>query len=386
MLIFLAVTALLIGALHLWLHHALLSATSLGPRATRLGRIALAALWAAAIASLAVGIHIPMSWGRPIGYAGGIWFAVLFYLVPALALIAVVALLARATRVDARRILVARRAATALAVVGVLAVCGWGTWNAHQLTVRETRIAVPGLPPGFDGTRIALVADLHLGPALGEEFARGVTELVNEQEPDLILVGGDLIDGTIAKVGPATIPLSALRASLGVHVVSGNHEYYADDADAWLDHFATLGMNPLRNQRIELERGDDILDLAGVNDYDAPAPRPADLDAALAGRDTGRTLLLLAHQPRHINAAAAAGVDVQFSGHTHGGQLWPFGYLVALTQDVAITGLDRLASGAEGNGDARGTQIYTTSGAGAWGPPVRVGTTPEIVIIELVRE
>ncbi|MBD8507617.1 metallophosphoesterase [Hoyosella sp. G463] len=386
MLLFLAITALFIGAIHLWLHHALVSAARLGPRARRLGQITLAILWAAAIASLAVGIHIPMSWGRPIGYLGGIWFAVLFYLVPALVLISVVALLARAIRMDASRILGARRAATALVVVAVLAVCGWGTWNAHQLTVREARIAVPGLPPGFDGARIALVADLHLGPALGEEFARKATELVNEQDPDLILVGGDLIDGTIAQVGPATMPLAALRAPLGVHVVSGNHEYYADDADAWLDYFAGLGMNPLRNQRIELQREGDTIDLAGVNDYDAPAPRPADLDEALGGRDTERTLLLLAHQPRHINAAAEAGVDVQFSGHTHGGQLWPFGYLVALTQDVAITGLDMLASDAQGRGAERGTQIYTTSGAGAWGPPVRIGTTPEIVIIELVRE
>ena len=183
------------------------------------------------------------------------------------------------------------------------------------------------------------------------------------------------MDGTVAKVAPDLAPLANLRAPDGIFGVSGNHEFYADDGGKWLDVWETLGITTLRNSRTSIQHGGDTIDVVGIHDYTSPAPYEPNLTAALAGRDPNTFALLLAHEPRQAIEASEMGIDLQLSGHTHGGQMWPLRYLVPL-QQPSVQGLDRVGN----------TVLYTTRGAGAWGPPVRVGAPPEITVLELVRE
>jgi uncharacterized protein len=170
-------------------------------------------------------------------------------------------------------------------------------------------------------------------------------------------------------------PLADLVSDQGVFFVTGNHEYFVD-TDAWLRHLPTLGVDVLRNERVAIRRGSASFDLAGIDDRTAAFSglpgHGADLDAALDGRDDETPVVLLAHQPFMVEQARAAGVDLQLSGHTHGGQLWPFDYVISLDQP-SVEGLSRY-------GD---TQLYVTSGAGYWGPPMRVGARPEVTVVEL---
>jgi hypothetical protein len=183
---------------------------------------------------------------------------------------------------------------------------------------------------------------------------------------------GDLVDGTVAHLGEAMAPLSRLRAPLGVFAVTGNHEYYSG-VDAWVRALRSGGIRVLRNQRVRLDGG---LDLCGVDDWSARRhgfQGGYDLDAALRGRDRDVPAVLLAHQPRGVEAAVEGGVALQLSGHTHGGQLWPFQALVAFTQPFVV-GLHPVGQG----------HIFVSRGAGFWGPPMRVGAPPELARIALV--
>jgi predicted MPP superfamily phosphohydrolase len=170
-------------------------------------------------------------------------------------------------------------------------------------------------------------------------------------------------------------PLADLVSEQGVFFVTGNHEYFVDTR-GWMRHLPTLGVDVLRNERVAIRRGDASFDLAGIDDRTAASSgvpgHGADLDAALDGRDDSTPVVLLAHQPVQVEQARAAGVDLQLSGHTHGGQLWPFDYAIRLDQP-AVEGLSR-------HGD---TQLYVTSGAGYWGPPMRIGARPEVTVVEL---
>ncbi|GAB3826483.1 hypothetical protein GCM10027610_008210 [Dactylosporangium cerinum] len=179
---------------------------------------------------------------------------------------------------------------------------------------------------------------------------------------------GDLVDGTVDDLGPAVEPLRGLRSRRGVYFVTGNHEYFSGHED-WIEHVGALGLRVLRNARVEI----DGLDLAGVNDATGGSVGdPPDYDLALAGRDPARPVVLLAHQPVQAHEAAKRGVDLQLSGHTHGGQLWPFHYVTRISQPV-ISGL----------GEVGGMPVYVTNGAGFWGPPVRVGAAPDVTLVEL---
>jgi predicted MPP superfamily phosphohydrolase len=185
---------------------------------------------------------------------------------------------------------------------------------------------------------------------------------------DLVAVVGDLVDGSVAELGPAAEPLADLRSRFGSFFVTGNHEYFSG-YEEWIAEVDDLGLRVLQNERVEIEG----LDLAGVNDVTGGEYRHGpDFTKALGDRDTGRPVVLLAHQPVQVTEAAKHGVDLQLSGHTHGGQIQPFGALVRLEQPV-VSGLDTVD----------GTQIYVTNGAGFWGPPVRVGAPPQISVVEL---
>ncbi|WP_254781472.1 metallophosphoesterase [Modestobacter sp. DSM 44400] len=208
----------------------------------------------------------------------------------------------------------------------------------------------------------------------GRRFER-VVETVNAQRPDVVAIVGDLVDGEVDELREDVAPLADLVSEQGVFFVTGNHEYFVDTR-AWLRHLPTLGVDVLRNERVPIRRGGASFDLAGIDDRTAARSgvpgHGADLDAALDGRDDAVPVVLLAHQPLQVEQARAAGVDGQLSGHTHGGQLWPFDYAVRLDQPVV-----------EGWSQQGPTQLYVTAGAGYWGPPMRVGARPEVTVIEL---
>ncbi|NUP41907.1 MAG: metallophosphoesterase [Streptomyces sp.] len=267
-----------------------------------------------------------------------------------------------------RRLFVARTVAVGAAAVAAGTV-GYGTYTVLR-GPRLKRVTVPlaKLPRQAHGFRIAVVSDIHLGPILGRAHTRRIVETINRTSPDLVAVVGDLVDGSVEDLGPAAEPLRELRARHGSYFVTGNHEYFSGAAQ-WVDHVRELGLRPLENQRTELGG----FDLAGVNDIAGEDEgQGPDFKAALGDRDPARACVLLAHQPVVIHDAVDHGVDLQLSGHTHGGQMWPGNYVAELANPTAA-GLERY-------GD---TQLYVTRGAGAWGPPVRVGAPPDITVVEL---
>ncbi|MCF8589156.1 metallophosphoesterase [Gordonia liuliyuniae] len=360
-----------------WLHRRLVRATGLRGRWAAAADTVLIVFAVATTISFAVGDLFDPSWSRPIGFVGFTWAAVVFYLLLGTVLVALVSAVVRLARLVLRRRadgLPRRVIACASAVVAVaaLAITGYGLTEAASPRIVDEDAHIAGLPASFDGVRIAFVTDVHVGPARGEGFVRKVVDDVMAERPDLIVLGGDLTDGTVAKVGSALEPLRDLHAPLGVFGVSGNHEYYVDDGGAWLDQWETLGVRTLRNERVELRRGDGVVDLAGVYDATAPAPYEPDYAAALGGRDRSHPVILLAHQPIQAEDAAEYGADLQLSGHTHDGQMWPLTYLVGFEQPVTA-----------GWGDVDGIPVYVTRGTGAWGPPVRVLAPPEIALITL---
>ena len=274
-----------------------------------------------------------------------------------------------------RRVFLARGLAATAGVVA-LGTVGTGAYFANAAPVVErVPITLRGLDPALDGFRIVTFSDGHLSSTYGGRRFERLVEIVNAQQPDVVAIVGDLVDGSVEELREDVAPLADLVSEQGVFFVTGNHEYFVDTR-AWLRHLPTLGVDVLRNERVSLTRGAAAFDLAGIDDRTAAASgvpgHGADLDAALDGRNDATPVVLLAHQPYMVPLAAAAGVDLQLSGHTHGGQLWPFDYAIRLDQP-AVEGLSR----------HRDTQLYVTRGAGYWGPAVRVGARPEVTVVEL---
>lgn len=274
-------------------------------------------------------------------------------------------------RATSRRLFVARTVAAG----ATLAAAGTVAAGAYNLLSGPTlkRITVPlaKLPRTAHGYRIAVVSDIHLGTVLGRSHAERVVRTINSAQPDLVAIVGDLVDGTVEDLGPAAAPLRQLRSRNGSFFVTGNHEYFGD-AGAWVDHLRELGVHPLENARVEMPG----FDLAGVNDVRGEdSGEGPDFEKALGDRDTARASVLLAHQPVQIHESAEYGVDLQLSGHTHGGQIFPFHLVVALANPT-VAGLERY-------GD---TQLYVTRGAGSWGPPVRVGADPDVTVVQLASK
>ncbi|MDJ1639249.1 metallophosphoesterase [Streptomyces pakalii] len=267
-----------------------------------------------------------------------------------------------------RRLFVSRVVGGAAAAAG-LATVGYGTYGVLRgPSVQRITVPLARLPRAAHGFRIAVVSDIHIGPILGRAHTRRIVDTINATSPDLVAVVGDLVDGSVADLGSAAEPLSALRARHGSYFVTGNHEYFSG-AEQWIDHVRELGLVPLENARVEIEG----FDLAGVNDIAGETEgQGPDFGRALGDRDRGRAAVLMAHQPVVIHDAVEHGVDLQLSGHTHGGQLWPGNYLAELANPT-VAGLERY-------GD---TQLFVSRGAGAWGPPVRVGAPSDITVVEL---
>lgn len=272
-----------------------------------------------------------------------------------------------------------RRFVTGALPWGVLA--GGGLLTGYGITraftpaeVTETPIAIAKLPRTLDGLSIVQLTDIHVGPFIGRGFIDRLVEQANAQRPDVVVITGDLVDGDVARLGPAVAGLANLRARFGTYFVTGNHDYYSGDV-AWCRFLQSLGITVLRNRRVSIGDEGGTIDLVGVDDWSGSRRRRGtgyDLEAALAGRDPERAAVLLAHQPTNFEVAATRGVDLQISGHTHGGQLFPMTMLVGLRYTYT--------RGLYTHGDGR---IYVSRGCGFWGPPARVGSPPEIAKLVL---
>lgn len=268
---------------------------------------------------------------------------------------------------------------SALAVLlGALAATAWGAWNARRTAaVVDVEVPIAGLPDALHGFTIAQISDVHVGPTIRAPYVAAIVERVNRLEADLVAVTGDLVDGSVAELAEHVAPLAGLRSRHGSFFVTGNHEYYSG-AHGWIVELRRLGLRVLLNEHVVLEHAQAALVVAGVADHGAHHFDPrhrSDPAAALAGAPPQAALrLLLAHQPRSAPAAAAVGFDLQLSGHTHGGQFWPWNHFVRFQQPFTA-GLHRLA----------GLWVYVSRGTGYWGPPKRFGAPSEITRLRLVR-
>jgi predicted MPP superfamily phosphohydrolase len=252
-----------------------------------------------------------------------------------------------------------------------------GIFNARRTArVREVELPVQGLPAALHGFTIAQITDIHVGPTIKRPYVQAIVDAVNRLNADAVALTGDLVDGRVQDLAPDVAPLEQLRSRHGTFFVTGNHEYYSG-ADEWMAELQRLGLRVLMNEHVVLRHGEASLVLAGVADTSAHHFNPrhrSDPQRALHGAPVHAGVrVLLAHQPRSAMAAAQAGFDVQLSGHTHGGQYWPWNLFVPLQQPYTA-GLHRLQT----------LWVYVSRGTGYWGPPVRFGAPSEITRLRLV--
>ncbi|MDP3670970.1 MAG: metallophosphoesterase [Telluria sp.] len=252
-----------------------------------------------------------------------------------------------------------------------------GLVNARRVAkVVEVEVPIADLPAAFHGYSIVQISDIHVGPTIKRGYLNAIVTKVNALRPDAIAITGDLVDGSVHRLALHTAPLERLFAPDGTFFVTGNHEYYSG-AEEWIAEIRRLGLTVLMNQHVLCERDGEALMIAGVPDFMAHhfhESHRSDPHAAAAGAAANvRVRVLLAHQPRSAEAAADAGFDLQLSGHTHGGQFFPWNLFVPLQQPFTA-GLNRLSA----------LWVYTSRGTGYWGPPKRFGAPSEITRVRLV--
>ncbi|KGU56924.1 hypothetical protein NY99_06805 [Xanthomonas phaseoli pv. phaseoli] len=252
-------------------------------------------------------------------------------------------------------------------------------WNGSRLPeVRHVPLQIAQLPAELSGLRLVQLSDTHVSPLLDRSWLKRVVDQTNAENPDVIVITGDLIDGWVRNRESDIAPLAELRARNGVYASLGNHEYYFD-ADAWTSQFEKLGIHVLRNSRITIVHNERKLVLAATTDEAAPEFDHAGPAANLA---VGQTLpedvvVLLRHRPTGLNESQQLGVDLQLSGHTHGGMIRGLDQVIARANGGFVSGLYQVGT----------TQLYVSNGTGIWnGFPLRLGRPPEITVFEFSPE
>jgi predicted MPP superfamily phosphohydrolase len=383
-LLFFSIALSLVGAVHYYLWTRLVRDPGLSSGLHR----GLTALFIVLFLSVPAGLVLARMSGNGVGrllsWGSFIWLGVLFLL---LVVVGALDLFRGAAELGwhaferppsgdpGRRLFLSRLLAGAAAVItGGLGFASLRS-GLSPVVAREVRVRLGRLPSELDGTTIVQLSDVHVGPTLRREFIEQIVRTTNALSPDVIAITGDLVDGSVEALREHVEPLRDLRARYGVFFVTGNHEYYSG-ADEWCAELTRLGIRVLRNERVIIGSADASYDLAGVDDYHARQfgnGHGADLERATKGRDPSRELVLLAHQPLAVFEASERGVGLQLSGHTHGGQIWPWNWLVRLQQPV-VSGLARFGE----------TLIYVSNGTGYWGPPMRLGAPAEITKVVLL--
>jgi predicted MPP superfamily phosphohydrolase len=317
--------------------------------------------------------RFPRALARAIAWPASLWMGLAFLLLVQLlvtdALLGLASTAAQAAQAGSDPAGAAGGVRAAAVAFTALVAAGFGLRTAlGPPAARRVEIELARWPRALDGFRIAQISDVHLGPILGRPFAQHLARRIEALAPDLVAITGDLVDGDAALLADEVAPLASLRAPHGVFFVTGNHDHYSG-ASEWCDTLAALGIRALRNERVAIGAGPAGFDLVGVDDHrgDMLGAGGEDLERALAGRDPARPAVLLAHDPSTFKRACTRGIDLQLSGHTHGGQIWPFGWLVRVVIPF-VAGLYR-------RGDA---VLYVSRGTGFWGPPMRLGAPAEI--------
>ena len=375
---------LFVSATHYYIWARLVRDVALGPGWSRVG----------ALVVVSLGLSIPMAFVvgrlfvgpavRTTVWLAFVWLGIFFLLLMALGSVDILRLLgALVVRplgpgwVDPERRLFLARLVGGAVVCGVFGVTGIAIRSAlASPEVKRVSVSLSRLPRALSGLKVVQISDLHVSPTLGRAYVAGVVDKINAAQPDVVAITGDLVDGSVAALRHAVAPLRRIRARFGVFFVTGNHEYYAG-ADAWIAELSRMGIRVLHNACVEVGEGNATLYVAGIDDWTAHrfgSQHGADMAQALSGCDPSKEILLLAHQPKVIDEAAERGVGLVLSGHTHGGQIFPFGCFVRLQQPY-IAGLHRHG--------ASGTQIYVSRGTGYWGPPMRLRAPSEITLLEL---
>jgi uncharacterized protein len=372
--LFLSIVLAVLGGVHYYLWARLIRDISLPPAGQQALTLGLCVLYLSVPLSFFVR-RTGAAWSLPIVWVSSVWMGVFFLVLVVLlagdAGRAVVALAQRVSGAEPpdpdRRLALSRMFALGVAFVagglGLVAVRS----GLSRVALREIDVRLRRLPVSLDGTTIVQLSDVHVGPTIGRDFIEEVVASANAANPDVIAITGDLVDGSVEDLREHVAPLARLQARWGVYFVTGNHEYYSG-AEEWCAELERLGIRVLRNERVSIGEGDASFDLAGIDDAHAEP----DLARAVAGRDPSRELVLLAHQPRAVFEAVQHGVGLQLSGHTHGGQIWPWNFLVRLQQPV-VSGLKRFGE----------TLLYVSNGTGYWGPPMRLAAPAEITRVRL---
>lgn len=381
--VFVAVFSSVVGGLHYYLWARLVRASQLPPGVARILGFAIVTGAVLLPAGILLARVLPRAAGAALAFVAYGWFGfvVLAFFLTVTADVVRVLLgsvdLARGVPDDpARRTFLARLLAGGVAAATLVLGASGLAAALGQVGLRRVRVDLRRWPEKLAGFTIAHLTDVHVGPTIGGDWLREVVRRTNEAKPDLIVITGDLVDGTVEALREHTAPLADLKAPHGVFFVTGNHEYYSG-VDDWIAELGRLGIRVLRNEHVTLGDGDAAFDLAGVDDWASRRfgnGHGPDLRKALAGRDAAREVILLAHQPKQAPEAAELGVGLQLSGHTHGGQIFPWGLFVRFDQPF-VAGLDRL----------KDLLVYTSRGTGYWGPPMRVGAPSEIALLELHR-
>ncbi len=317
-------------------------------------------------------------WNRLVGWPASIWMGVAFLFLVVLGAGDLLHFLAGGVAYAAGNDLLpfeaaarvqAAVSAAVVAVAGAIAlVSALGPPRLERVEIR-----LPRWPRALDGFRIAQISDIHIGPLRDRRFSRHLTDRVNALQVDLIAVTGDLVDGSARLLADEVAPFGALRARHGAFFVTGNHDHYSG-ADSWVRVVESLGLVPLRNRSVEIQRDGAAFTLAGVDDHRGGFGdgQREDLGAALADRAPALAVVLLAHDPNTFKRAAKSGIDLQLSGHTHGGQIWPFKHLVRLAGPFVA-----------GRYSVNGAELYVSRGTGFWGPPMRLFAPAEITELTL---
>ncbi len=378
-LVALCVLVAVLGSGHYYLWARLVRDTGLPAPWRLLATAAMALLGLTLLMSFVLMRSAPRAVSSPLAWVGYTWLGLAFLGICCFGVLDLVRLLGRVLwtgPVDLERRQHLARLASGLVGTGAfgLAAASVRGASAAAITVKKVKVALRKLDPSMAGTRIVQISDVHVGPTIGREFVEEIVRRINALEPDVVAITGDLIDGTVAQLGELVAPLAELRAKHGVYFSTGNHEYYWSGVEEWFAALRQWGVRVLHNERVRIG-GAGGFDLAGIDDISAKSFGPgngADLDKALSGREPDRPVVLLAHHPRQVKDARRLGVDLQLSGHLHGGQFFPF--------SVIVWAVEPYFAGLYTVGD---TQLYVSRGTGYWGPPMRLGSPAEITEIEL---